>query len=126
MAITLRLHYADPLVAPICRSRPGSNTPIGDNGRIKYIGHLADQQFEAAAMAAASTDVQSDSPRHGVGDRLPDISVDTLDGGRFKILDPSSRPATALVFMSPWCESYLAESRPAIATSCRQVREQVE
>jgi thiol-disulfide isomerase/thioredoxin len=110
---------------------------IGRDGRIQYIGHLADQRLEAAlaaarapavgsTLASASTDTRNDPPHHGVGDPLPDISVDTLDGGHFKILDPSARRATALVFMSPWCESYLAQSRPAIATSCRRVREQVE
>ena len=30
-----------------------------------------------------------------------------------------------LVFLSPWCESYLAESRPARAAACRRAREQV-
>jgi hypothetical protein len=28
-----------------------------------------------------------------------------------------------LVFFSPWCESYLAKSRPRVAESCRRVRE---
>ena len=32
MAITPWIHYADLPVAPICRSRPGSNVPVGDNG----------------------------------------------------------------------------------------------
>jgi len=31
-----------------------------------------------------------------------------------------------LVFLSPWCESYLATTRPAISASCRRTREQVD
>ncbi|MFS2017252.1 hypothetical protein ACEN88_11815, partial [Massilia sp. CT11-108] len=29
----------------------------------------------------------------------------------------------ALVFFSPWCETYLRETRPATAQACRRVRE---
>jgi hypothetical protein len=29
------------------------------------------------------------------------------------------------VFLSPWCESYLATTRPTISASCRRTREQV-
>jgi hypothetical protein len=31
---------------------------------------------------------------------------------------------TILVFLSPWCESYLAASRPQVAANCRNVRAQ--
>jgi hypothetical protein len=31
-----------------------------------------------------------------------------------------------LVFVPPWCESYLADSRPAFAAACRRMREQVQ
>ena len=30
------------------------------------------------------------------------------------------------MFLSPWCESYLAGSRPDVGVRCRQVREQVD
>jgi len=111
---------------------------IGRDGRIQYIGHLADERLESALTAARAAPVavaavtssdkgsRADPTHHGVGDRLPDLSVDTLDGTTFKVLDPGAHRPTALVFMSPWCESYLAQSRPARAASCRQVREQVE
>jgi len=110
---------------------------IGRDGRIQYIGHLADQRLEAALVAARETPPvavsvsyntapKADPSRHSVGDRLPDIAVDTLDGKQFKVLDPGARRPTALVFMSPWCETYLAETRPTIALNCHKVREQVE
>jgi len=34
MAITPWLLYADHLLAPTCRSPPGSNTPVGDKWRV--------------------------------------------------------------------------------------------
>jgi len=108
---------------------------IGRDGRIQYVGHLADQRLDAALLAARTStaheqrvraDVPADAPHYGTGDRLPDLAVSTLDGATFNILDSGSRRPTALVFISPWCESYLASSRPDAATRCRQVREQVE
>lgn len=33
MAITPWLHYADPTLAPLCRSPRGSNVPISDSSR---------------------------------------------------------------------------------------------
>ena len=32
---------------------------------------------------------------------------------------------TVLVFLSPWCESYLATTRPEVSANCRSVRTQV-
>lgn len=108
---------------------------IGRDSRIEYVGHLADDTLDAA-LSAARTPVPASRQQHDagtpagivrydVGDRLPKLSTVTIDGAGFDLIDNDERP-TALVFMSPWCESYLATSRPAMATSCRQVREQVE
>jgi hypothetical protein len=33
---------------------------------------------------------------------------------------------TVFVFMSSWCESYLANQRPAMGETCRQAREQID
>jgi thiol-disulfide isomerase/thioredoxin len=109
---------------------------IGRDGRIQYVGHLADQSLEAALLAARTSDasnsqahkvsLRQDPAHHAVGDRLPDLAVTTVDGASFNLLDSRPGRPTVLVFLSPWCESYLADSRPTIATSCRQVREQVD
>jgi thiol-disulfide isomerase/thioredoxin len=109
---------------------------IGRSGRIEYIGHLADQRLDAAILAArtsepgqpqlSETSTAKDLPQYGVGDRLPDISTKTVDGNTFRAREPHSNRPTVLVFMSPWCESYLSTSRPALATGCRQVREQID
>jgi thiol-disulfide isomerase/thioredoxin len=111
---------------------------IGRDGRIDFVGHLADQALDAALAAArepgaphptgapAPAMAGQDSPPIRIGDPLPRQSLPTLDGRRFD-LQPKTTPQklTALVFMSPWCESYLATTRPGIAANCRNARTEV-
>jgi len=107
---------------------------IGRDGRILYIGHEANAKLDAALLAARTVSAPSalgaavpkDEPPVGhvdVGDRVPDITASTLDGTSFHLLD--TQHPTVLAFLSPWCESYLATSRPGLAQSCRAVRQQV-
>ena len=107
---------------------------IGRDGRIQYVGHLADDHLDAALVAARSTApaagvggrvARADSVRYDIGDHLPSKNVTTLDGRRIALGDARTRRPTVLVFLSPWCESYLATTRPAIAAGCRDVREQL-
>jgi peroxiredoxin len=109
---------------------------IGRDGRIQYVGHLADARLDAA-LVEARTGGYAESQPHGasaplnipqyrVGDPLPDVSATTLDGSTFRARDPREKRPTVLVFMSPWCEGYLAASRPGMAKSCRESREQVD
>jgi peroxiredoxin len=109
---------------------------IGRDGRILYVGHLADARLDAALTAAraepAATlsgaqrapQAAALSPRYQIGDRIPSLAPTTLDGGRFEFRGADSGPLV-LVFLSPWCESYLATSRPAASANCRRMREQV-
>jgi peroxiredoxin len=107
---------------------------IGRDGRVQYIGHLADERLDTALLSArrsvAAPRVATLSTQlthhYAVGDRLPDLAVTTLGGGVVRLGDPSAVRATVLVFLSPWCESYLAKSRPQRSEACRAVREQVE
>lgn len=103
---------------------------IGRDGRILYVGHEANAKLDAALLAARKS-----APSHAVAaastndsaatdKALPNLAVPTLSGDTFH-LDAVNHHPTVLVFMSPWCETYLAKSRPAVATSCREVREQV-
>jgi peroxiredoxin len=57
----------------------------------------------------------------GVGDSAPEFSAAALDGTRFGDKGP-----VVLVFLSPWCESYLEKSRAAVSAHCREVRTQVD
>jgi thiol-disulfide isomerase/thioredoxin len=111
---------------------------VGRDGRIQYVGHLADQELDAAlvgARAAAHAPdaggthgaaiAHNDSPPIGVGDPLPKQSLRTLDGQRFEFQHGAAqRKLTVLVFLSPWCESYLATTRPEVSATCRSAREQ--
>ena len=109
---------------------------IGRDGRILYVGHLADERLEQALRAArtaapaGATLARTAAPagptgamQYRIGDRPDGISVTTLDGGTFPVAVPGK--PTVLAFLSPWCESYLATSRPRLAADCRAAREQL-
>jgi len=112
---------------------------IGRDGRILYVGHLADSKLDAALLAArtapaapgalgspVSANESADARPIGIGDLLPHRSLATLDGKHFELLHPAApQKLTVLVFLSPWCESYLATTRPEVSANCRSVREQV-
>jgi thiol-disulfide isomerase/thioredoxin len=110
---------------------------IGRDGRILYVGHLADERLDAALRAArepgsttaargtAQGLAAKQSAAIGIGDSLPAQSLATLDGKSFALWDSGKPKPTVIVFLSPWCESYLATTRPAISASCRRTREQV-
>jgi thiol-disulfide isomerase/thioredoxin len=111
---------------------------IGRDGRIDYVGFMADERLDdalrdaraptappAATAHVASLATLGTKPTASVGDALPDLSAATLEGRPFRSYDPADPRPTVLVFISSWCESYLASSRPALAASCKQVREQV-
>jgi peroxiredoxin len=110
---------------------------IGRDGRILYVGHLADARLDAALTAARAEPAAAVSgaegaaqaavlpPRYQIGDRIPALAPATLDGDRFQFRNAADSGPLVLVFLSPWCESYLATSRPAASESCRRMREQV-
>jgi peroxiredoxin len=109
---------------------------IGRDGRIQYVGHLANDQLDAALVAARTAGpsgiatgnaaVVADARQYKIGDRLPDRAVITLDGQQFQFRAPEAKQRTVLVFLSPWCESYLATSRPGLAADCRQMRQKAD
>jgi thiol-disulfide isomerase/thioredoxin len=112
---------------------------IGRDGRILYVGHLADERLAAALQAAraaappapaAAPPAPAAAPpaavaavQYRIGDRLEAVSVTTLDGDTVALTVPGQ--PTVLAFLSPWCESYLASSRPRLAADCRAAREQI-
>jgi thiol-disulfide isomerase/thioredoxin len=111
---------------------------IGRDGRIQYVGHLADARLDAALVAARTAPLASaadaaqgsNSPativRLKVGDHVSKESPLTIDGAAFPFHDPGITTGhTVLVFLSPWCESYLATTRPEVSSNCRRMREQV-
>jgi peroxiredoxin len=107
---------------------------IGLDGRIAYIGHLDGEPFHAALTAALSGDREGaavaahPSPEISrsmqPGDALGNLSVKTIDGVTIALGSTDGR--RGILFFSPWCESYLADSRAAISEACRLGREEVE
>lgn len=100
---------------------------IARDGRIAYVGHLADDKLDLALAAVRQP--QSHAPRSQKAltqSSAPPRAVQTSAGATFSLEDPRGRHETVLVFMSPWCEGYLKESRPAMSVECREVREQTE
>jgi hypothetical protein len=111
---------------------------IGRDGRVQYVGHLADQRLDAALAAARAPGVAAGPAAGGgergpsgeqhfrVGDQLPERSARILDGRAFEFQKPDSHRPTVIVFLSPWCETYLATTRPQVSANCRTAREQVD
>ncbi|MGO4779673.1 hypothetical protein AB4084_29790, partial [Lysobacter sp. 2RAB21] len=48
-----------------------------------------------------------------------------LESHRLALSDPARKRSSVLVFLSPWCESYFAKTRPQSSRECRAVREQL-
>jgi peroxiredoxin len=108
---------------------------IGRDGRIQYVGHLADARLDAALVAARTSSAGTADPpaptlpaihHYQIGDRLQAESPETIDGARFQLRDPDGKHPTVLVFLWPSCESYLAQSRPTDSANCRRMREEVD
>lgn len=106
---------------------------IGKDGLVKHIGNLANAELDAVlererrAPAVPVDEVAATlatAPRLDAGDRLPGMAV-TLGTERVALADATAR-GTVMIFMIPWCESYLATTRPEQAAVCREVRDQVE
>jgi hypothetical protein len=107
---------------------------IGRDGRIDYVGFLANDTLDLALRAARQTRHRPE-PAYDPGlwtaeaarapERLPDLSAVTLDGRMFRTLDAGDSRPTVLVLVSSWCESYLARQRPEMGETCARVREQI-
>lgn len=109
---------------------------IGRDGRVLYMGHLADARLDAALAAArtakplppGAATVNVAPPvivRYQSGEVLSKQHVRTIDGRTLALGDPDKRRPTVLAFLSPWCESYLATTRPGLSADCRAMREQI-
>jgi peroxiredoxin len=107
---------------------------IGRDGRIAYVGHLVDQHLEdalsaarrAPATAPAATSAAAPEIHYAPGSRAADLKLTAIDGQSVPAVDAVRHRPLAIVFLSPWCESYFAQSRPARASACGSARTQVE
>ena len=93
---------------------------IGRDGRILHVGHLADARLDSALKQAiaepASAHPGADSGRISAAGRFLAPALRTPAGEPLKVND-EARPSV-IFFFSPWCETYLKSSRPAMAEAC--------
>lgn len=99
---------------------------IGRDGRVAYVGHLINASLEAALAGTNVSGKPSAEKGRTVSDRDAPGRLTTLDGQTFELGASANRKPRILVFMSPWCESYLAQSQPTTSAQCRSAREQSE
>ena len=98
---------------------------IGRDGRIAYVGHLVSPALEAA-LAGGKGSVSPQAPERAqasAGDPAK-TALTTLDGTSFDLGASANGQPSILVFTSPWCEGYLAQSQPEAGVQCRSAREQ--
>jgi quercetin dioxygenase-like cupin family protein/peroxiredoxin len=109
---------------------------IGRDGRFVYVGHLADEQIDAAVqkalaqpasappvaaqMAAASQRILKP------GDVVNGLEATTSTGTRVSLGASHDGRVRAVVFFFTWCESYLSQSQPQTGKACERVRENVD
>jgi len=95
---------------------------IGRDGRILHVGHLADARLDHALTQAiaepAATYPQASARAGAEAARTSAPPLTTLTGETMALHD-GARP-TVIFFFSPWCETYLKSSRPAMAEACRE------
>ncbi|MGL5947684.1 MAG: TlpA family protein disulfide reductase [Aeromonas sp.] len=107
---------------------------IGRDGRIMHVGHLDNAALHAALQQAVNDRGANpfalkpapSVPPLQVGDKVTGLAVTRLDGAHIALADPAQSKPRALVFFAPWCESYLADSRPQTAQACALVRKEVD
>lgn len=112
---------------------------IGRDGRIMHVGHLDNQELHDALQQAVAEGEQpvakaadaSAAATFAVGDKLSDkvsdLGITLLDNSRMEFAATAGKQKPrAIVFFAPWCESYLAESRPQTAKACQYVREETD
>jgi thiol-disulfide isomerase/thioredoxin len=93
-------------------------------GIIRYLGHGATAELDRALESLLRDEASSDPPRPA---ELPDapLSLTLLDGSTFTLAAHAGRPI-ALTFVKTSCDTYMAESRPAMAEACAAHARQVE
>lgn len=106
---------------------------VDRKGQIAFVGHQDDVRLHEAlkrfgrepANPISRNSAQFKEPvRLKEGDTVIPSLVNTT-AGKWKILGRASKPQ-GLVFLSPWCEWYLEETRPDVSKACAYVREQTE
>ena len=117
------------LTVPIAIDRDGSLaellhvavTPqhvlIDRAGVVRYVGHEANAELDAALEALLADPAPGDPAARPAVAAGPALALTLLDGSTFTLAGHAGRPV-AVTFVSTWCDTYLKESRPAMAAAC--------
>ncbi|HEY4291770.1 redoxin family protein [Luteibacter sp.] len=97
---------------------------IDRNGRVAYVGHAINASLEAALAGTESPARPPEAKKIAADGTRGQLT--TLDGRTFELGASPSHRSRILVFLSPWCEGYLAQSQPLASAQCRSAREQAE
>lgn len=103
-------------------------------GIVRFVGYLADQRVDAALAAAKTSKPAAgeialvkpgNTAKYTVGSRVQPVQLRPLDSKRALGLPVTAGRPTVLVFITDWCESYLADTRPQMSAQCKRAREQL-
>jgi peroxiredoxin len=91
-------------------------------GIVRYVGHAVTPELDAAIAEVARADAPPTTPPPRVAPADPSAATAPLalalaDGTSFTLAAHAGAPI-ALTFVQTWCDTYLAETRPAIAQAC--------
>lgn len=132
---------AHALTVPVVLDRDGglaerfhvSVTPqhvlVDRDGIVRYVGHGATPELDRTLEALLREDAAHADPSLAAAPAAPapdePLSLPLLDGSTFTLAAHAGRPV-ALTFVSTWCDTYLSESRPAMAATCAAHARQME
>lgn len=98
---------------------------VNRNGEIAFVGHHDGEALHTALMTLLKDDSKpNQAAKPSVKATSAATQLETITGQTLS-LTTSAKP-TALVFFAPWCEWYLAESRPDMSQICTKKRLQIE
>jgi thiol-disulfide isomerase/thioredoxin len=97
---------------------------IGRDGKILHVGHLADAKLDNALKQAIAEPAANPDGEHIAATGRYQVPTLKTPTGKTLQLSDGARPSVVF-FFSPWCETYLKRSRPAMAQACLEAREQV-
>lgn len=95
-------------------------------GIVRYVGHGATPELDRALEALLREGAAPADPQPEAAPAADEpLSLTLLDGSAFTLAAYTGRPV-ALTFVKASCDTYLAESRPAMAADCAAHTRQVE
>jgi thiol-disulfide isomerase/thioredoxin len=114
MALTMPIVIDDGRLADALNLRvTPQHIVIGRDGKILHVGHLADAKLDNALKQAMAEPAANADGEHIAATGQYQAPVLKTPSGETLQLDNGARPSVVF-FFSPWCETYLKRSCPAM------------